>query len=497
MYCTKCGKEIPDGEKDICEECQKNIMEENEKKETVKKEEKTDKKTAKKDKKKKESSKNKDKVEKKKKTKEDKKSKKDEKNKDKKEKKEKSNKKNMIIVGVIIAVIAVLLLALVGYFAFFKTEKQPNTIGNIRNLGYSTVQGKWIYYVAPNEDSQKVGIFKVKTNGKDKKQLYMGDVNIVSMNIKDNYIYFVGIGAEVYNENDESDNKIYKIKTDGTNLQVINDNEFHNACYEIYVINNNIYYIGTDQNIYKMKLDGSDRKLVSDNGTGYLGITDKYILYNVDEKGDAKEYVTYIMNIDGSNPRPLIKGKRLYSIDVKDDYVYYTNSDKEVYRTKIDSNEEERLYETTAYNLNLNGDYLYYLNYEESSDVVCIFRVKADGTSEKPEKIKALDKVSEFINVVDDWVYYMDYNEESGFINLVKKDGSGEIVQLYNLVYSDFYEKADEDDTETSTEPENTPNAENTTNVDENTVVDNTVVDTTSEANANTTGTNTTNTTVN
>ncbi len=26
MYCAKCGKEIPDGEKKVCEECEKDTM---------------------------------------------------------------------------------------------------------------------------------------------------------------------------------------------------------------------------------------------------------------------------------------------------------------------------------------------------------------------------------------------------------------------------------------------------------------------------------------
>ena len=71
----------------------------------------------------------------------------------------------------------------------------------------------------------------------------------------------------------------------------------------MYVVNNSIYYSGTDLKIYKMGLDGQNRELVSDTKTGYLGITDKYILYNV--KADIEEeYVTYIMDIDGKNQRP-------------------------------------------------------------------------------------------------------------------------------------------------------------------------------------------------
>ena len=202
-----------------------------------------------------------------------------------------------------------------------------------------------------------------------------------------------------------------------------------------------------------MNLDGSHRTLVSDTGTGYLGITDKYILYNAATESEA-DYVTYIMNLDGTNARPLVDGKRLYSVSIKDDYVYYTNEDKQVYKTKIDSNKEEIVCDTTAYNLNLNGDYIYYLNYADAENgnyTVCIFRIKADGTSESPEKIKELSTYSSFIDVIGNWVIYMDTNDTSGYINLVKTDGSDEI-QLYVLNYEDYVA-----DTESETNTEEAP----------------------------------------
>ena len=495
MNCIKCGKEIPEGEENLCEECKKKELEENKKEENSEVKEETTKlesektETEKNKKKENKPKKESDKKENKKteKVKKDKnKSENSEKNNENKDKKANSDKKydkKAIIVSItLISIIIILAILIVCFFFAHQLNKESTAIGNIRNYGYTAIKGNWIYYVAPNEDSTEIGIFKIKTNGEEKQQLYMGDLNILSLNITGNYIYFIGIGPEEYSEDDASDNKIYRMKLDGTDLQVINDNEFHNACLEMYVINNSIYYIGTDQNIYKMKLDGSDRNLVSDNGTGYLGITDKYIFYNFDETGKEK-YVTYIMNLDGSNPRPIIEGKRLYSIDIKDDYVYYTNTDKELFRTKIGSNQEEKYDSVTAaYNLNLNDDYLYYLNYENDTNVVCVYRIRTDDTSAEPEKIKEMENASQFINVVGDYVYYMDYNNESGFINLVNKEGNGEVIQLYLLVYEDYYETSD-----------TTENVETADTQEQNVTTTNTTTNTNSEnaVNANTTSTNT------
>lgn len=486
MNCINCGKEIPEGENKLCEECQSKLLEE------LSKEEKGTEKDS---------------------TKEEKKNKKEEVKEEKTEKKEEKNskfklsndnlndKKNIVIAGaIIILLVAVGLLLVFKYLGILSSNNVGNSIGNIRNYGYATTDGRWIYFLSPSEDTEKVGICKVRKNGEDKKELLMDDFDVLSINVYKNHIYFIGIGGEQVGTGDEVDNKIYRMKTDGSELEVINDNEFNNECYEIYVLNNSVYYIGTDENIYKMKLDGTKRELVSDNGTGYIGITNKYIIYNVEnEAGD--DYVTYIMNLDGKNARPILENTRLYSVDISGNYVYYTNTEKQIYRTKIDSGESELVLDDTAYNLNLNGDYLYFLNYldEENEDyTVALFRVKADGTQEQAENIKTLSSYSTFIDVVGNWVMYMDNDDTSGFINLVDKNGSGEEKKIYVLDYSSYYENVD--NVENPEQQENTevvPEEPTDTNTVEQETTTNTVpqeTTNTASSDANVVGNETTNT---
>lgn len=487
MNCTNCGKEIPEGENKLCEECQSKLLEELSKEEKVTEEVETAKEKKKKEKKNKKEDKKEDKKDSKeeKNKKESKKKDKPEENKEEKSSKFKlsndnvTDKKNVVIAAAIIIVIVALALLII--LKAFPSNKIGNSIGNIRNYGYASTNGKWIYFLSPSDDTEQVGICKVKSNGQDRQELIMDDFDVLSINVYKNYIYFIGIGLEEYDENDEVDNKIYRMKTDGSDLEVINDNEFNNECYEIYVVNNSIYYIGTDENIYKMKLDGTKRELVSDNGTGYIGITNKYIIYNVEnEAGD--NYITYIMDLNGKNPRPILEDKRLYSVDISGKYVYYTNTDKQIYRTEIDSGVEELILDDTAYNLNLNGDYLYFLNYldaENEDFTVALFRVKADGTETEAENIKTLSSYSTFINVVGDWVMYMDNDDTSGFINLVNKNGTGEETKIYVLDYASYYadnEVIETEETEITTDTEVTPQEEEATNTavtDTNTVIEN------------------------
>lgn len=463
MNCRICGKELSDGRRKICKEC---AEKEKKEKEEMKAKKAVDKKNQEEPKKVEEVT---------------------------EEKNETSNiKKNCKKTGTIaIIAIVVLLIICLAIGTSLSRKGVGNTIGNVRNYGYATINGNYIYYLSPNDDSSAVGIFKIKKDGTgNPKELFMEDLDIVSINVYNGYVYFIGISSEAYSEEDEVNNKIYRMKTNGDNLTVINDNEFNNDCYEIYVVNGYVYYIGTDNNIYKMSLNGGNRSLVSDTATGYLGITEKYIVYNVETTEDA-DYITYIMNIDGTNQRPILDGERLYSVNIDDDYVYYTNVDKQICRTKIDSGESEIILDVTAYNMNLNGKYIYFLNYKdiENEDyTVCLYKIKADGSEEEPTNIKELDTYSSFIDVVGDWVIYMDSNETEGFLNLVKTDGSDEVC-VYKLDYEEYYnslsgsydyedvESTEETETpEDTTTPEDATTAEGVTQDETDSAVDSSTV---------------------
>ncbi len=471
MHCTKCGKEIPEGETKICDECQKKILEE------ITNAEKYDdgsKKNNEDDKKFSVSSEQ------------------------KVNEKKNVNKKTVIaiilLLFIFIFAISVLIINYSGTnriinnvkevfnatnIKILKAKTEGNTIGNIRNYGYAATSGNWIYYLAPNDDSSQVGIFRVKKDGTDKEELYMNvateeeaDIQkeIVSINTYGDYIYFIGVESKPFSDTDTIDNKIYRMKNDGTDLEIINDNEFNNDCYEIYVINGYVYYIDVDANIARMNQDGSNKTVIAQNGTGYLGITDKYIVYNSLKTDNSNEYETYIMNIDGRNPRPIFKGKRIYSVNIEDDYIYYTNDDKKIYKSKIDSGTEELVYDSEAYNLNVYDGYAYFLNYKDAANenyTVCIYKVTLDANydGKSAKLLKELESYSSFLNVIDDWALYMDSNEDNGFINLIKTDDSGELIKLYILDYEKYYKNIDTTTTEEQpTEGEPVETTENTTN---------------------------------
>ena len=329
-----------------------------------------------------------------------------------------------------------------------------NTIGNIRNYGYLATDNKYLYYMSPNDAGTKMGINKIDKNNLsgESETLIDGTWEIVGINYFDNYLYFITMD-DSDSEEDTVDNQIHKIKTDGTEHEIINDNDFNNDCYEIYVVNDKLYYIGTDECIYYMDLDGSNRTKLNDNASGYIGITEDYIFFNKiieneDESDDTIDYVTYMMNIDGSNEHAIIEGEKLYDINLVGDYIYYITKNRYISKVKIDGTENTMLSDETAYNMIVTEEGIFYYNYykvDGSNAGVALYKMDLDG--ENLTELTRLESSSESLCEFDDWLFFLDNNESEGRLELISKDGDQSIV-LFRLDLTQYEEDVDEDETE-------------------------------------------------
>ena len=196
----------------------------------------------------------------------------------------------------------------------------------------------------------------------------------------------------------------------------INDSKWENATY---VLNDKVYYLGTDSKLYAMGIDGQNRELVSDKVSDYLAITKEYIIHDV-KREDSADKETHIMKIDGSDDKAVIEKTKLNTVAVVEDYIYYTTGDKEIFRTKIGSGEAELVYDIAAYNFNVSNDgYIYFFGYEDveaKKYTICLFRVKTDGTSEKAELLYKLADNSDYLNVVNGQAFFMDEEGSKSFI---------------------------------------------------------------------------------
>ena len=339
------------------------------------------------------------------------------------------HKKKIGIVCCIIIIIAVLaVLYFTGILSNLFTRNQiGNTIGNITNCGYAVEKDNYIYYVSPSDDMYTTTISRLQAGSSEGEVIYTGAYDVRALNIVGSKIYFISLAIPEDSEaasNTEIDAKIYKMNLDGSNLTVLNDNDFAYDDYSMYVINNWIYYIGTDSNVYKMDLNGGNRSLVADTQNSCLAINDKYIIYNK-ENEDGSDYITYIRELNGTEERE-INSSRIYTPVIYEDYIYYINSDSKFVKTPVQGGDEEIILEYPIYNINIADGYIYYLNYKDEAAedyTIVIYKLNIDGGD--PETIKEMSSYTSFLDVVNGYAYYMDMDDEKAFINLVKlEDGN-------------------------------------------------------------------------
>lgn len=348
--------------------------------------------------------------------------------------------KNKKIISLIIIVFVIAILAILEFTTgslsnlLYINSGMGNSVGNISNCGYSVAKDDFIYYVAPSEDMNTTNIYKVKNGSSEFETIFNGNYDIRALNIQGNKLYFISISYDDTSDEDAVDNKIYKMNLDGSDLTVINDNEFAYDYYDMYIVKNRIYYVGEDHNVYKMDLNGGNRELVAETGTGFLSLNEKYIIYNK-ENEDGSDYITYIRPINGKDEKQLT-GTRIFTPDIVGEYIYYLNDKQNIAKINVNGGEEEIVFDGSAYNMNIYNDNIYYLNYKDEQNedyAVCIYKININGG--EPELIKEFSYYSSFIDIVNDYIYYMDMDEEKAFINLVNINDTSEI-RLYEWSYN-------------------------------------------------------------
>lgn len=364
--------------------------------------------------------------------------------------------KNKKVLSLIILVLVIVILAILeGTTNCISSlwSGMGNSIGNISNCGYAVGKGDYIYYVAPSEDMNTTNIYRAKNGSSEFETIFSGNYDIRALNVKGNKLYFISISYEDTSDEDAVDNKIYKMSLDGSDLTVINDNDFAYDSYDMYLVKNKIYYVGEDHNVYKMDLNGENRELVIETGTGFLALNEKYIIYNK-ENEDGSDYTTHISSLNGKDEKQL-NSNRIFTPNIVKDTIYYINDKQNIAKINVNGGEEEIIYDGSAYNMNIYKDSIYYLNYKDEANedyAVCIYKVSINGG--EPELVKEFSYYSSFMDIVNDSIYYMDMDEEKAFINLVNTNDLSEI-KLYEWDYNN--EASVELPEETTTD---TPSAE-------------------------------------
>jgi hypothetical protein len=332
-----------------------------------------------------------------------------------------------------------------------------------KRVYYINVLEDWIYFcfresplkyeVSYSKFFNSEAVGKIKIDGTGFRELFRGDVKF--LNVYGDYMYFSG---GIYDKDSEHEySQIFPqkgfIKCDlqGKNPVVIDHITYINTDVSgdwIYGVKNN--FSGSD--LYKIKTDGTDKQLIV-KGIYALNVDEEWIYYTKDmklykrNKADNEEilvgyynphkfciiddniYVTdesktlYRQNIHNGTIEKII-GDQIDSVKKYKDYLYYKNFGNILYRCREDGKDKIKLQDEPLKYFNIDDEWIYYSDLEGK-----LYKIKIDGS----QKTLLMDKKSYFIKITDQWLYYKD---QYGRIWKMKKDGSENTILTKSKAYT-------------------------------------------------------------
>lgn len=249
---------------------------------------------------------------------------------------------------------------------------------------YINVAGDWLYYVKQNRPGKYYGkIIRLSKDGTNRKELYTADSS--SMTVVGEWIYFINISEG---------NKIYKMKTDGSELTKLNDTESYDLQYE----NGWLYY--------SSKLGEST-----------------YPLYKINVS-DSSKSIEIMSNV---NKFILNKG-----------WIYFYDRNDKLYRIKNDGTNKLLVYNKPVENVNVTGDSIFIISTDEVfvsglGSYTKVYNVSLDGKEVKEIPNKDGVNRSGYACIVGDYIYYFIDRAEWFEIGRMKYDGSFDEVMINRL----------------------------------------------------------------
>jgi hypothetical protein len=257
---------------------------------------------------------------------------------------------------------------------------------------------EWVYFVGTSPE--KVGLFRMKHDESSCIHL-LEEKYIYPMFLHNDWIFY-SIDPPLGPEGPYGPGGFFKIKTDGTDKQKINDD----ANIMGIIVQDEWIYYSTGNNLIKMKTDGSGKVHLDEDALD-LQIFNNWIYYTKYNKRGI-----YKIRTNGSEKTRVCSIQPMYFV-VVGDWIFY-QSDHYLSRIKTDGTQQSNILKIQSFSLEFDDGWLYFANVDDDGK---LYKVKTDGSSLK----KVSDNNSMLgCTILGDWVYY--YNE--GFLYRVKKDGT-------------------------------------------------------------------------
>jgi len=307
------------------------------------------------------------------------------------------------------------------------SETSPRTVVDNRPAGYGNTPANicntpgqfaqdenYVYYFSENNKGVP-GLYKSGFDFKEK--ILVSNISGSSLNVLNDCIYYV---------NEEDNNTIYKMDTDGQNNKKINDFKF---VLKVIAVDDKLYFISENEGsagIYVMDTDGNNINQLTDFSVYLMYIHDN-VIYFVG-RPESEPYGIYKMNMDGTGQTFLLSAG-YYTISdllIYKDYIYYGEVNYAVMRINVNGGEPE---DVTAGivegvmiglegNINMCNNTLYYSIFHPYEGGIQALNLDTN------ENRKLTPKRSNNIYIINNQVYFLEsQNGKMNYYNM-NLDGS-------------------------------------------------------------------------
>ena len=264
-------------------------------------------------------------------------------------------------------------------------NKVGNLPGNLSNLGLIAQQGNWVYFFSRVPDT---GIYKAMPDLETALQKICDD-DAYSINVVGEWVYYI----------ERISSKLYKINTDGKNKTLVIDT----PCQYVVINDNWIYYWTgyrggetTSYKLYKRKITTADSIFLCEINTLAIPFTvdDNYIYYSSLDYNSRAFHTLWRINLDGSNKTQLITAKS-YNPTAYGGWIYFIDEDligfydinlykgkRKLWRIKPDGSSMENIIGDSIFCFNIIDNYIYYMDFHKK-----LYRTNQDGSNKTELKL--------------------------------------------------------------------------------------------------------------
>ena len=263
---------------------------------------------------------------------------------------------------------------------------------NIATGGIAVLGGSASYY----SDLNKSGHLTGTRNG------LLAEDKAAYLNLADGWIYYV---------NGSDNNRIYRIKTDGSDRTRLTDD----AAGMLHLAGNRLFFQNRTEGggLYSTALDGSGKRRITPDLAPSFMVYEGYVYYRNDSEGGA----LYRSSIDGFEQLALT-GAATSCVTVYDGHVYYINSgaDGRIYRIPTAGGTATAVTSASAAEYTIAGGNLFFRGDTQTG----VYRCGASGGS----VTKLTDDDGAKLSVVGSTIYFVNYSKGSKLYTMTTSGGS-------------------------------------------------------------------------